>query len=321
MAQGVMVVAELFNGSFKKVSLEALSKGKALADSLGESLVAVVMGAAVSEPAKELAKYGADLIVVAQDADLEGYRPCQQHNVLVDIINDKAPRMVLFGATRQGKELSANVSATLDVGLAQECLDLFIEDQKLVAKRTLFGGKIIATVDIEGDTQLATIRPNVFEITEATGAGVVEECAVNLGTVNVTLIEEKVEVSSKIELTEADYIVSGGRAMDGPDFSILENLAATLGGAVGASRNAVDAGWRPQTDQVGQTGKVVSPKLYIACGISGAMQHIAGMSTSDVIVAINNDPDALIFKTSDYSIVDDLFDVVPAITEEIKKLA
>lgn len=321
MAQGVMVVAELFNGSFKKVSLEALSKGKLLAESLGESLMAVVMGGAVAAPAKDLATYGVDTILVAQDNDLEGYRPCQQHNVLVDIINDKAPRMVLFGATRQGKELSANVAATLDTGLAQECLDLFIEEKSMVAKRALFGGKVIATVDILGDTQLATIRPNVFEVTQAAGKGDVEEVAVNTGDVNVTLIEEKVEVSSKIELTEADYIVSGGRAMDGPDFSVLEDLASSLGGAVGASRNAVDAGWRPQSDQVGQTGKVVSPKLYIACGISGAMQHIAGMSTSDVIVGINNDPDALIFRTSDYCIIDDLFEIVPAITEALKEQA
>ena len=318
MAQGVMVVTELFNGSFKKVSLEALSKGKILAQSLGESLVAVIMGGDIAESAKSLAIYGADTIVMAQHADLEGYRPCQQHNVLVDIINDKAPRMVLFGATRQGKELSANVAATLNVGLAQECMALDIEDKKLVAKRALFGGKVIATVDIMGEPQLATIRPNVFDVTESTGNGTIEDFSVNIGDVNVTLIEEKVEASTKIELTEADYIVSGGRAMDGPDFSILEDLAASLGGAVGASRNAVDAGWRPQTDQVGQTGKVVSPKLYIACGISGAMQHIAGMSTSDVIVGINTDPDALIFRSSDYCIVDDLFEVVPAITQAIK---
>jgi len=276
------------------------------------------MGGDIAESAKSLAIYGADTIVMAQHADLEGHRPCQQHNVLVDIINDKAPRMVLFGATRQGKELSANVAATLDVGLAQECLALDIEDKKLVAKRALFGGKVIATVDIVGEPQLATIRPNVFDVTETAGNGTIEDFSVNIGDVNVTLIEEKVEASTKIELTEADYIVSGGRAMDGPDFSILEDLATALGGAVGASRNAVDAGWRPQTDQVGQTGKVVSPKLYIACGISGAMQHIAGMSTSDVIVGINTDPDALIFRSSDYCIVDDLFEVVPAITQAIK---
>lgn len=320
MAQGVMVVAEQSNGSCKKIALEAMSKGKKLAQTLGEPLVAVVMGKAVERLADELKEYGADTIIVAQHDDLEGYRPCEQHNVLMDIIKDKSPSMVLFGATRQGRELSANVAATLDVGLAMACLDLEIEDKKLVAKRALFGGKIIATVDIIGEPQLATISPNIFELVESDGAGVVETVAVNTGNVKVTLIEEKVETSDKMELTEADYIVSGGRAMDGPDFSILEELAGLLGGAVGASRNAVDAGWRPQSDQVGQTGKVVAPKLYIACGISGAMQHIAGMRTSDVIVAVNTDPDALIFRTSDYCIIDDLFDVVPAISAELKKL-
>ena len=317
MAQGVLVITELWNKKFRKISFEALSKGKELADSLGEQLMALVLGSDRNK-AMELAVYGPDIIYTAEDLAIQNYRPCEYENIIVDLINAMYPKIVLFGATRQGKELSAFIAARLEAGLAVECTDLEIEAGRLVATRTLFGGKVIAKVGIEGDIQMASIRPNVFEIMENPGAGKIESLAVNTGEVNVTLIEEKIEFSTKPELTEASFIVSGGRGLEG-DFSILEALAHELGGAVGASRNAVDLGWRPQSDQIGQTGKVVSPKLYIACGISGAMQHVAGMSTSDVIVGINKDPDALIFKVADYCIVDDLFEIVPAITAELKK--
>ncbi len=319
MAQDVMIVTEIWNNAFRKISLEAASVGRRLANETNASLTAVVLGCDVADLAKELTAYGVDTVLLAQDPGLKTFRPCEYENVVSAIIEDQQPGMVIFGGTRQGRELSAAVAARLDAGLAPECSDLFIEAGRLVAKRAMYGGKVMATVDIEGDIQMASIRPNVFDIQAAQGAGVVESVAVDLGEVNVALMEEKIEVSAKIELTEADYIVSGGRGMESNDFSILEELAQVLGGAVGASRNAVDLGWRPQSDQVGQTGKVVSPKLYIACGISGAMQHVAGMSTSDVIVAINNDPDALIFRSADYCIVDDLFEVVPAITAELKK--
>ncbi|MEH0020596.1 MAG: electron transfer flavoprotein subunit alpha/FixB family protein [Desulfobacter sp.] len=319
MAKDVMIVTEIWNDAFRKISLEALSEGRRLADELGSSLTAVVLGDAVEAHAKTLAEYGADTILMAQDPGLKTFRPCEYENVVAGIIGDQAPGIVIFGATRQGRELSACVAARLNAGLAVECTGFALEEERLVATRFMYGGKVIATVDIDGDIQMASIRPNVFEVTKADGAGKLESVAVDLGEVNVTLIEEKIEMSAKAELTEADYIVSGGRGMESDDFSVLEELADVLGGAVGASRNAVDLGWRPQSDQVGQTGKVVSPKLYIACGISGAMQHVAGMSTSNVIVAINNDPDALIFRAADYCIVDDLFEVVPAITAELKK--
>lgn len=319
MSKDIMIVTEVWNDAFRKISLEAASVGRKLADEAGGSLTALVLGQNVENLAKELAAYGVDTVLTADDAGLATFRPCEYENVTAAVIADKAPGIVLFGATRQGRELSARVAARLDAGLAVECSDLCIEDGRLVAKRAMYGGKVIATVDIDGDIQMASIRPNVFELKQAEGKGAVESVAVDLGEVNVTLIEEKIEISNKPELTEADYIVSGGRGMESDDFAPIEELASALGGAVGASRNAVDLGWRPQSDQVGQTGKVVSPKLYIACGISGAMQHVAGMSTSDVIVAINNDPDALIFRVADYCIVDDLFKVVPAITAELKK--
>ncbi len=316
----VVIVTELWNDAFRKISIEAVSEGRRLADELGSSLTAVVLGADVEAHAKELALYGTDTIILADDPALKTFRPCEYENVVSGIIETRAPGIVIFGATRQGRELSACVAARLDAGLAVECSGLLLEAERLVATRTLYGGKVIATVDIDGPIQMVSIRPNVFKIAKAKGAGILETIAVETGEVNVTLIEERIEVSAKAELTEADYIVSGGRGLEGEDFSVVEELADILGGAVGASRNAVDLGWRPQSDQVGQTGKVVSPKLYIACGISGAMQHVAGMSTSNVIVGINNDPDALIFRASDYCIVDDLFEIVPAITAELKKL-
>lgn len=319
MKKDVMIVTEIWNNAFRKVSLEAVSQGRKLADELGSSLTAVVLGANVEARARELCAYGVETVLLADDAGLKIFRPCEYENVVTAVIKDKKPGIVIFGATRQGQELSTGVAARLDAGLAVGCTGLSIEAGRLVATRAMYGGKVIATVDIEGDIQMASIRPNVFEIEEAQGARNIESVPVDPGEVNVTLIEEKIEISARVELTEADYIVSGGRGMAGPDFGILEELASALGGAVGASRNAVDLGWRPQSDQVGQTGKVVSPKLYIACGISGAMQHIAGMRTADVIVSINNDPDALIFKVSDYCIVDDLFEVVPAITSALKK--
>lgn len=318
MAKGVFIVTEIWNDNFRKISLEALSIGRELADALNENVTALVLGEGVTEKAAQLNTYGPDTIVVADNPAVKTFRPCEYENIICDAIRQADPKIVMFGATRQGKEISARVAARLDAGLAGECFGFEIEDQRVVARRSLFGGKVVATVDIEGDPQMVSIRPNVFEIREKQGDAAIETMAVNPGETNVALIEEKIEFSTKVELTEADYIVSGGRGMEGPDFSILETLADTIGGAVGASRNAVDLGWRPQSDQVGQTGKVVSPKLYIACGISGAMQHIAGMSTSDIIVGINNDPDALIFKVADYCIVDDLFQVVPAITQELK---
>jgi len=183
----------------------------------------------------------------------------------------------------------------------------------------MFGGKIVADVEIEGELQIAAIRPNVMDIAEAAKDGAIDKPAVEVGEIKTAVIEKTMETADKIELTEADIIVSGGRGTGG-DYAAIEALAAELGAAVGASRSAVDEGWRPHSDQVGQTGKTVSPTLYVACGISGAIQHLAGMSTSKYIVAINKDEEAPIFSKADFGITGDLFDVVPAITEEVKKV-
>jgi electron transfer flavoprotein alpha subunit len=200
-----------------------------------------------------------------------------------------------------------------------DCTAINLEDGKLTFTRPMFGGKIFADIEIDGDLQIAAIRPNVMDIVEAAKESVTEKPAVQMGDLKTRVAAKSMDTSDKVELTEADVVVSGGRGTGG-EFAAIEQLAAALGGAVGASRSAVDEGWRPHSDQVGQTGKVVSPGLYVACGISGAIQHLAGMSTSKYIVAINKDPEAPIFSKADVGIVGDLFELVPAIAEEVGKI-
>nr|HID58815.1 electron transfer flavoprotein subunit alpha/FixB family protein [Desulfobacterales bacterium] len=320
MAEGVFAVAEQRDGKFRKISFETVSEGRRLADALGEDLTAVILGQGIEGIAPELGKYGADRILVADDPALADYSSEGYTKVLADLIGEKEPKIVLIGATAIGKDLSARLAARLGVGLAMDCTELKIENGKLVATRPIYAGKIYIEVELEGTPQIASNRSNVMEITEVQKDGVIEKVSVDAGQIRTVVVDKRIDTSGRVELTEADVVVSGGRGMGGPDFSVLEELADLLGGAVGASRAAVDAGYRPQSDQVGQTGKVVSPNLYIACGISGAIQHLAGMSSSKYIVAINKDPEAPIFSKADYGIVGDLFEVVPAITAEIKKL-
>jgi electron transfer flavoprotein alpha subunit len=320
MAQGVLVLAEQFEGRFRKVAYEALSEGKRLADALGEPLTGVVLGSGVEAMAAELATYGPDKILVGDDSALADYTTDAYANVLCDIVKGYDPKILLLGASTRGKDLSARLSARLDTGLAMDCIALRVDGDTPVATRPMFGGKVLAEVAIQGTPAVVAIRPNVMEVVEAEKGVGVERVLVNVGAVKTKVLEKKLEAAAKVDLTEADIIVSGGRGMGGPDFSLLEELAEVLGGTVGASRSVVDEGWRPHSDQVGQTGKVVSPNLYIACGISGAIQHLAGMGSSKYIVAINKDPEAPIFKKADYGIVEDLFKVVPSITAEVKKL-
>ncbi len=320
MAKGVLVLAEQIDGSFKRIAYEVVSEGRRLADVLGEPLTAVVLGSGVEGIAAELAKHGAEKILAGDDPALADYTTDIYTNVLCDIVKDKDPKILLLGASTQGKDLSARLAARLDAGLAMDCIALRVDGETLIATRPIFGGKVLAGVAIEGTPQMAAIRPNVMEIIDAEKAADVESIPVNPGVGKTRVLGKKVEAAAQVDLTEADIVVSGGRGMAGPDFSVLEKLAQLLGGAVGASRSAVDEGWRPHSDQVGQTGKVVSPNLYIACGISGAIQHLAGMGSSKYVVAINKDAEAPIFKKADFGIVDDLFKVVPAITAEVEKL-
>jgi electron transfer flavoprotein alpha subunit len=315
----VLAIAEQRDGVFRKVTYEALSEGKRIADSMGSDLIALVIGANVESAAAELGKYGPEKILVAEHEALAEYLTDQYTRVAAEVIAKEEPAVIILGASAQGKDFSGRLSARLEAPLAMECVAVRVEDDSLIATRPMYGGKIVADVTLNGKPQMVAIRPNAMSIAEAQGAGNLEKLSVDPGDSVLRFVEKKLE-TGKVELTEADIVVSGGRGMGGTDYTLLEKLAELLGGAVGASRSAVDEGWRPHSDQVGQTGKVVSPNLYIACGISGAIQHLAGMSSSKVIVAINKDPEAPIFSKADYGIVGDLFEVVPVLTEEIAKI-
>jgi len=319
MPQGVFAITEQRDGVFRKISFEAVSEGRRIADGLGADLCAVVVGSGIEGIAEELQKYGADKILVADDPGLADYTTSAYTNVIADLIQSTDPAVVVIGASAQGKDLAARLAARLDAGLAMDCTGVKIDGGKLTCTRPMFGGKIFADVEFDSAIQIVAIRPNVMDIVESAKDGAIEKPAVQLGEVKTAVVEKSMDTGDKIELTEADVVVSGGRGTAG-NFGAIEELAAAFGGAVGASRSAVDEGWRPHSDQVGQTGKVVSPVLYVACGISGAIQHLAGMSTSKYIVAINKDAEAPIFSKADLGIVGDIFEVLPAVTEEVKKV-
>jgi electron transfer flavoprotein alpha subunit len=319
MSKSVLSIAEQIEGVFRKVTFEALSEGRRIADQLGGELNALVLGDNIENISKELEQYGADRIIVAENSNLSEYLPDAYGNVIADVIDKETPDVVILGASTQGKDIAGRLSARLNAPLAMDCVAIRLEDNNLIATRYMYGGKILADVVLNGKPQILAIRPNAMTIASAAGTGAVEKFEVNTGPTLVKFIEKHLD-TGKVELTEADTVVSGGRGMGGSDFAVIEELAQVLEGAVGASRSAVDEGWRSSSDQVGQTGKVVSPNLYIACGISGAIQHLAGMSSSNVIVAINKDSEAPIFSKADYGIEGDLFEIVPLITEEIRKL-
>ncbi len=310
----VLVIAEQVDGAFRKVTFEALTAACAL----GGEVNALVLGDGIEAAAADLGAYGAAKILVADDAALADYTVDAYTNVAADIIGQTNPAVVMIGATTQGKELSARLSARLDAPMASDCTAVKLEGDQVVATRPMYGGKILAEVALTGAPAVVSLRPNTISAEESPSDGAVEKVTANVGEVRTQVKSKQLE-TGKIDLTEAEVVVSGGRGMGGEDYSAIEALADVLGAAVGASRSAVDEGWRSASDQVGQTGKTVSPNLYVACGISGAIQHLAGMSSSKVIVAINKDPEAPIFSKADYGIVGDLFEVVPALTEEIKK--
>jgi electron transfer flavoprotein alpha subunit len=323
MAKGVWIVAEQREGALRKVSFELASTARKLADQLGEEVGAVLLGSGVEAMAAQLGKYGVDKVFVADNPALEPYTTDAHAAAVAKAVKENDPSILLLGASTQGKDLSARLVGKLATGMATDCTDVKIADGKLLAIRPMYAGKCFGEVVVTGAPQMASLRPNVFTIVENAKAGTVVKFdpALDAAQLKTKVLEVQKEAAGKIDVSEANIIVSGGRGMKGPEgYAILEELAKLLSAAVGASRAAVDAGWRPQSDQVGQTGKVVSPNLYIACGISGAIQHLAGMSSSKYIVAINKDADAPIFQRADYGIVDDLFKVVPALTVEVKKL-
>ena len=318
-----MIVAEQRDGALRKISLELASTARKLADQTGDEVSAILLGSGIEGLAPELGKYGVDKVFVGDNAALEPYVTEAHAAVVAKIVKENDPAILLLGASVQGKDLSARVAAKLATGLATDCTDVKIADGKMVAIRPMYAGKCFGEIVVNATPQVASLRPNVFPAVENAKAGAVVkvDAAVDAASIKSKVVEVQKDTSGKVDLTEANVIVSGGRGMKGPEgFGILEELAEALKGTVGASRAAVDAGWRLQKDQVGQTGKVVSPNLYIACGISGAIQHLAGMSSSKCIVAINKDAEAPIFAKADYGVVDDLFKVVPELTAVCKKL-
>ncbi len=315
---GVWIIAEQRDGDFRKITYEVASAAKKVADGLGTEVTALVLGSGMEGACAGLGKYGVAKVLYADDAALAAYTTDAYTNVCAALIKQGAPDVVLMGASMQGKDLGGRLAARLDTGIAVDCTALAVDGGKLKATRPMYAAKVYADIFIKGSPQIASLRPNVFDIVETGGEAAVEKVAAEVGEVKAVVAEVQAAEGGKVDLTEALVIVSGGRGMkEASNFKILEELAGKLNAAVGASRSAVDAGWRAQTDQVGQTGKVVTPNLYIACGISGAIQHLAGMGSSKVIVAINKDPDAPIHTKADYCVVADLFDVVPELTKEI----
>jgi electron transfer flavoprotein alpha subunit len=318
----VWVIAEVKEGKLKKVTLELLSKGQEIASKSGGALEGVLLGSGVEALAAEMGKYGAKKVYLADDASLADCNGEAYANIIAKLIEENKPGIVLLGASIAGKDLAPRLSAKLGAGLASDCTEIDVEGGKLVAKRPIYAGKAFVKLAYGSDIQIASVRPNVNPVgTPGDGAAEVVKVAAAAGEVKSKVVEKHLSAGGKIELTEASVIVSGGRGMKGPEnYTLIEELAGVLGAAVGASRAAVDAGWRPHGDQVGQTGKTVNPNMYVACGISGAIQHLAGMSSSKYIVAVNKDPEAPIFKVADYGIVGDLFTVVPIMTQEFKKM-
>ena len=317
--KGVWIFAENRNGKLAKVSFELLGEGKKLATSLGENLSAVLFGEQTENNCQELLKRGADYVYVVDDPALKNFQDDPYVELLSYLVNRYKPEILLIPATSQGRSFAPRVAAKLRTGLTADCTGLEIEKKTklLYQTRPTFGGNLMATIICENERpQMSTVRPKIFaeaEVQSSIGKIIKAPLSQELKS-RINLIDILKNKEENIDLADSDIIVSGGRGLgEAKNFSLISDLAKVLGGVVGASRAAVDADWIHYAHQVGQTGKTVRPHLYIACGISGAVQHLAGMQTSDVIVAINKDPDAPIFKVANYGIVGDLFEVIPAL--------
>lgn len=322
--KNLWVYLETDEGTAKNVGYELLNPGRRMADKLGQELVAVVLGKNVADVAKKAIAYGADKAILVEGDEYATYNTDVQTYAMVKLIGKYHPSIVLYGATNNGRDVGPRVACSVHTGLTADCTALDIDDKGLLAStRPAFGGNLMATISCpDHRPQMSTVRPGVFKkpvLDESrTGEIITEELHLDPAQIRVHLLERVKEVAEAVNLEEAEIIVSGGRGLKSAEnFKLVQDLADALGATVGASRAAVDAGWIPHAHQVGQTGKTVAPKLYIACGISGAIQHLAGMSGSDTIIAINKDPDAPIFGVADYGIVGDLFEVLPALTQAV----
>jgi electron transfer flavoprotein alpha subunit len=315
----VLVLAELRGTEPKKITFEMLTAAKKIAAGTGGQVFACAIGSGLAGLGAALAPYGAEKVFVADGVtkySTEGWA-----TILAGLIGQETPAVVLIGATASGKDLAPRVAAKVDAGLASDIVDFRMDGAAFIAKRPVYAGKAFVEIGFKSGTAIATVRPNTMPVEESAGAGAEVAFSADQGSPKAEIVEVVAGESGKLDLTEADRIVSGGRGMKSAEnFGMLDALADTIGATVGASRAAVDAGYASHAMQVGQTGKVVNPTLYVACGISGAIQHLAGMRTSKVIVAINKDEEAPVFQIADYGIVGDLFEAVPAMTEELKKI-
>lgn len=325
--RGVWTFAEQRDSELRNVSFELLGKGRELADILEVELTAILLGENMEEKCTELISYGADRVLWIDDPRLKDYRTDIYTDLITRQIRQHKPEILIIAATYLGRDLAPRIARRIGTGLTADCTGLSIDEEMrlLVQTRPAFGGNIMATiVTPDHRPQMATVRPRVMQPQErdATRKGGIIRVPAEIKEKDlmVKIVEIVKEARKSVNLEEADIIVSGGKGVEAPEkFKVIRELAEVLGAEVGASRDVVDAGWIPSTHQVGQTGKTVRPKLYIACGISGAVQHIAGMRESEVIVAINNDPNALIFQIADYGIVADLHQVAPLLTEKIRQ--
>lgn len=321
MSKNVLVLAEVRGGNLRNVSLEALSAAKKVAN--GGKVIAALFGSELDSFVKPLAQYGADEIYLIRNKQLDIYTTDAYTQAFTQVIQEVKPDAIILGHTAIGKDLAPRVAARLQLGLISDCTDLEVKGDEVIFTRPIYSGKAFQKKKILEGTIFATIRPNNIPIGEPNSIGTASIVSFEAEIKNIrTVVKEVVrKASGSIDLSEAKIIVSGGRGVKSADgFKPLYELAEVLGAAVGASRGACDAGYCDYSLQIGQTGKVVTPDLYIACGISGAIQHLAGMSNSKIIVAINKDPEAPIFQVADYGIVGDLFEIVPLITEQFKKV-
>jgi electron transfer flavoprotein alpha subunit len=319
----ILAFAEQRDNKLKKSAFEVVRTARTIADQTGGEVVVLVIGDQVQAIAGEIGGYGATKILIVQQPKLGKYSSTAYAKVIAEVAKKEQADVILLPATAMGKDSAPRVAVKLDAGLASDCTAFKVSDGNIIATRPVYAGKALTEIKINSAIKVFTLRPNVFPAGTSTGTtATVEVVDIPLAESDfASLTIETTQASGKVDVSEADIIVTGGRGMKGPEnFKIIEDLAGVLGGAVGASRAAVDAGWRPHNEQVGQTGKTVSPSLYLAVAVSGSIQHIAGMSSSKYIVAINKDKDAPIFQIADYGIVADAFDIVPAITLETKKL-
>jgi electron transfer flavoprotein alpha subunit len=317
----ILVFAEQRDNKLKKSTFEAMQAAKRVATELGARFSVLIVGSGVDELASELGTYGAERVLAVDSPQLARHSNTAYAKAIAEVAAREEATAVFLSASQMGKDLAPRVAVKLNAGLAADCVALKVEDGQVVATRPVYAGKALLDVRVTTPLNVFTLRPNVFTAIPMEGSVQVEKVGVEfLDSDFGSVVREMKVATGRPDVTEADIIVSGGRGMKGPEnFQLIEELADVLGAGVGASRAVVDAGWRPHDEQVGQTGKTVAPTLYIACGISGAVQHLAGMSSSKYIVAINKDKDAPIFQVADYGIVGDVFEVVPALTEELKK--